>query len=132
MLASTSCSILRSFQKSFGVLTQYFLAFNFTIFPFDFCLVCVFLIIEKMGEISLAVSNIVRSIYIILMIPIWGFASATNTFVSQYIGKGMSGMVVMLVKKVIRITMVAVVALSVLMLIFSEDVVKVYTNDERK
>jgi len=90
-----------------------------------------FLIIEKMGEISLAVSNIVRSIYIILMIPIWGFASATNTFVSQYIGKGMSGMVVMLVKKVIRITMVAVVVLSVLMLIFSEDVVKVYTNDER-
>ncbi|MEW5844803.1 MAG: MATE family efflux transporter [Bacteroidota bacterium] len=89
-----------------------------------------FLIIEKMGETPLAVSNIVRSIYIILMIPIWGFASATNTFVSQYIGKGKSEQVVMLVLKVILITLIAVVALSGLMLIFGEYVVKVYTNDE--
>jgi len=88
-----------------------------------------FLIIEKMGETPLAVSNIVRSIYIILMLPIWGFASATNTFVSQHIGKGKSDQVMMLVVKVMLITLAAVFTLSGLMLIFGENVVKVYTND---
>ncbi len=31
-----------------------------------------FLFVEKLGEQALAISNIIRSIYIVLMIPIWG------------------------------------------------------------
>jgi putative MATE family efflux protein len=34
-----------------------------------------FLFIEKLGERALAVSNIIRSFYIILIIPMWGFGS---------------------------------------------------------
>jgi len=55
-----------------------------------------FLIIEKMGEMQLAVSNIVRSIYVVLLIPIMGFATSANTLVSSEIGKGKSNEVVSL------------------------------------
>lgn len=89
-----------------------------------------FLIIEKMGETPLAVSNIVRSIYIILMIPIWGFASATNSFVSQHIGKGKSDQVVKLVVKVMVITLASVLVLSALILLLGDSIIKIYTNDE--
>ncbi len=39
-----------------------------------------------LGEKSLAISNLVRNVYLILSIPAWGFSSAINTFVSQFIG----------------------------------------------
>lgn len=49
-----------------------------------------FIFVEKMGETPLAISNIIRSIYIILLLPILGFSSATNTLVSYAIGKNES------------------------------------------
>jgi len=89
-----------------------------------------FLIIEKVSEIPLAASNIVRSIYIILMIPIWGYASATNSFVSQHIGNGKSDQVVMLVVKVMVITLGSVLALLVLILLLGDSIIKIYPHDE--
>ena len=59
-----------------------------------------FIIIEKLGERELAISHIIRSIYMVLMIPLFGFSSATNTLVSNLIGQGRSGQVLMLIKKV--------------------------------
>ena len=46
-----------------------------------------FMIIEKLGEKELAISHIIRSIYMVLMIPLFGFSSATNTLVSNLIGQ---------------------------------------------
>lgn len=46
-----------------------------------------FLFVEQMGQRQLAISNIIRSFYIVLMIPIWGFSSAANTLVSNAIGQ---------------------------------------------
>jgi Na+-driven multidrug efflux pump len=47
-----------------------------------------FLIIEQTGERPLAVSNIIRSLYMIMSIPIFALGSATNTIVSNMIGRG--------------------------------------------
>ncbi len=111
----------RIWDVSWPLMFQFFLSI-FVWFIF-------FLFIEKMGETELAVSNIVRSIYIVLMIPIWGFASATNTFVSQQIGKGKSDIVIPLVLKIMRLTLVAVAVMSVLSLVFGGWVTRIYTND---
>ena len=59
-----------------------------------------FIIIEKIGERELAISHIIRSIYMVLMIPLFGFSSATNTLVSNLIGQGNKHLVLTLVKKV--------------------------------
>ena len=46
-----------------------------------------FVIVEDMGETELAISNIMRAVYLLFMIPCWGFASSVNTLVSNLIGK---------------------------------------------
>lgn len=44
-------------------------------------------IVENMGERQLAITNLVRMVYLILSIPTWGFASGVNTLVSNFIGQ---------------------------------------------
>jgi len=59
-----------------------------------------FVLIEKMGERELAISNIARAVYMVLMTPIWGFASAANSMVSNIIGQGKINEVKSLVIKI--------------------------------
>lgn len=47
-----------------------------------------FLIVEKLGPRDLAISNIVRSIYLVYFMPVMSFQTVTNTLVSHAIGKG--------------------------------------------
>ena len=88
-----------------------------------------FLIIEKLGEASLAVSNIIRSIYVILMIPVWGFATATNTLVSKAIGEGNEKEVMKIVYKIAGMTFTGVLIIILAGIAFPRLVMEVYTND---
>jgi putative MATE family efflux protein len=88
-----------------------------------------FLLIEKLGERALAVSNIIRSFYVILMIPMWGFSSATNTLVSNLIGQGKQEEVMSLVIKVVRICFIGVLLIVTIGTIFPGLALKIYTND---
>jgi putative MATE family efflux protein len=47
-----------------------------------------FLLIEKMGAEALAISNLVRVVYLFLSVPYWGFSVTVSTFVSVFIGEG--------------------------------------------
>lgn len=88
-----------------------------------------FLFVEKLGKGPLAVSNIIRSIYVILMIPIWGFATASNTLVSYLIGKGHSDRVMKLVYKIAVLSLGSVLVIVLLSFGFSRDVLSIYTNN---
>ena len=88
-----------------------------------------FLFVEKLGEQALAVSNIIRSFYIVLMIPMWGFASATNTLVSGLIGQGRGEEVLSLVMKIVNISFLMVFILVALGLLFPGVAIRIYTND---
>lgn len=68
-----------------------------------------FLFIEKMGETALAVSNITKSIYMLLMIPAWAMSSTTNTLVSNIIGEGKQDEVPRLLWKLLRFSLFTVV-----------------------
>lgn len=46
-----------------------------------------FVVIESIGHRELAVSNILRSLYMLLMTPIWGYAAATPIVVSNLLGQ---------------------------------------------
>lgn len=113
--------MLRILNVAWPLMIQFFLSI-FVWFLF-------FLFIEKMGQVPLAVSNILRSVYIVLMIPIWGFASATNTFVSQLIGQERSGEVMKLIEKVIILSMSSVLGLGLLFISFPELILRIYTTD---
>lgn len=47
-----------------------------------------FLVIEQTGQTPLAISNIVRSLYLLLMIHIWSFNASATSLVSNAIGEG--------------------------------------------
>jgi putative MATE family efflux protein len=88
-----------------------------------------FLFIEKLGERALAVSNIIRSFYVVLMIPMWGFSSATNALVSNLIGQGRHAEVMSLVLKVARLCALGVLFIVTLGSIFPGLALEIYTND---
>ncbi len=88
-----------------------------------------FMIIEKIGEKDLAISHIIRSIYMVLMIPLFGFSSATNTLVSNLIGQGNSNQVLTLIKKVVILSLLSTAAMFVVVQIFPLEILGFYTND---
>lgn len=88
-----------------------------------------FMIIEQIGEEELAVSHIVRSIYMVLMIPLFGFSSATSTLVSNIIGRGQKEQVLSLVKKVVLLSLACTALFLPLTLFFPKEVTLIYTNN---
>jgi putative MATE family efflux protein len=88
-----------------------------------------FLFVEKLGEQALAVSNIIRSYYIVLMVPMWGFASATNTLVSGLVGENRKDEVLSLVAKIVRLCVIMVIVLAALGTLFPQIALRIYTND---
>jgi Na+-driven multidrug efflux pump len=88
-----------------------------------------FLIIEKRGESELAISNIVRSVYVILLIPIMGFSSATSSLVSFVIGKGRENEVLGTIGKILVLCVAGVLLIVLPCSIFPEQLLSIYTRD---
>ena len=88
-----------------------------------------FLFVEKMGQTELAVSNIIRSFYVVLMIPMWGFSAATNTIVSYMIGSGKKEEVMTALYKIVRLSTGGVALVVFIGSLFPELVLHIYTND---
>lgn len=88
-----------------------------------------FIIIEKIGEKELAISHIIRSIYMVLMIPLFGFSSATNTLVSNLIGQGKNNKVLTLIKRVTILSLLSTTLVLLLNIFIPEQIIGFYTND---
>lgn len=88
-----------------------------------------FVIIEKLGEKELAISHIIRSIYMVLMIPLFGFSSATNTLVSNLIGQKREYKVMTLIKRVLVLSLCSTMFLGMLSLLFGKEIIGFYTSD---
>jgi putative MATE family efflux protein len=65
-----------------------------------------FVMVERLGKHELAISNVVRGTYMIIMTPVWGLATATNSLVSNTIGQKNFREVIPLVRKIISISFV--------------------------
>ncbi len=88
-----------------------------------------FIFIERMGERPLAVTNIGRSMYILLMIPASALATTAGTLVSNLIGAGQKDEVLKTVNKIIGITLLLVSPIIVFAFIFPELFANIYTDD---
>lgn len=89
-----------------------------------------FMFIEKMGERPLAVSNIIRSVYLLLMIPGWALCSVTNTLVSNSMGKGRPEMVLPIIRKMVMFCVISMAAVLMLAGIFPRTIISLYTNNQ--
>ena len=88
-----------------------------------------FVMIEKMGETAIGVSSVVRSAYMILIIPGIAFASTANTLTSRIIGEGKSNEVMSTVWKVVKNSFICSVVLVVATAIIPHLVLRIYTDD---
>lgn len=113
-------TISKTLEISVYVMAQYFISVA-TWFSF-------FAVIEQMGERPLAISNIIRSLYMVLVIPIMGLSTATNTLVSNAIGAGYSEDVLKIINKIVKISFLSVLPIIALMLAFPKALVMIYTN----
>src|SRR4029079_2952240 len=59
-----------------------------------------FLAIEHLGERSLAISNLIRSLYTMYGVPVWALASTTNSMTSNLLGQKKPEEVIPLIKKI--------------------------------
>ncbi len=107
---------------SVPVMFQYFFSFS-AWFVF-------FLIIEHIGETALAASNIARSIYMVLMIPVWGLSVAVNTLVSNTIGRGQQHLVIPLILRVLIIGIVTNILLVQIILFLPIPIIGFYTESQ--
>ncbi len=103
------------------VMFQYFLSFS-AWFVF-------FMILEQIGETALAASNITRSVYMLLMIPVLGLCAATSTLVSNIIGQGRSDEVIPLIKKIVVVGLIATVLVVQLIVFFPYRITTFFTHE---
>lgn len=88
-----------------------------------------FMIIEKSGERQLAISNIIRSAYIVLMIPVFAFGSTTNSLVSNVIGEGKPNHVIPIIKRVAILNFAIIGSVVLISAFIPRLLISVYTSD---
>ncbi|WP_304319019.1 MATE family efflux transporter [Phocaeicola plebeius] len=114
--------VLRILRISCFTMVQYFLAMAIW-FVF-------FVALERLGQRQLAVANIVRSVYVVLLIPVQALSTTANTLVSNLIGAGGSSGVVTLLHKISRMSFLIMVVCVGLCMAFPGSILSVYTNEE--
>ena len=81
-----------------------------------------------MGERSLAISNIIRSLYMLLMLPGWGYNMAVGTIVSNLIGQGKTEDVMKTIKKTLSLSVATALMLALILLICPSFWISVFTD----
>lgn len=114
--------VIRILRISCFTMVQYFLAMAIW-FVF-------FMALERLGQRQLAVANIVRSVYVVLLIPVQALSTTANTLVSNLIGAGGSSGVVTLLHKISRMSFLIMVVCVGLCVAFPGSILSVYTNEE--
>ena len=88
-----------------------------------------FVFIEKLGERPLAISNIIRSFYTILILPAQALSSSTSTMVSNTIGAGRNSEVLKLLARLVKISLTITVVMMLLVFLFPGVLIQIYTSD---
>jgi Na+-driven multidrug efflux pump len=88
-----------------------------------------FVIVEKTGERNLAITNIIRSYYILILTPLWAFSSTVSTLVSNAIGAGQRRYVFQIIRRVATFGAGIMVVVFLLTLCFPKAIMSLYTTD---
>lgn len=88
-----------------------------------------FAFVEKLGERPLAVSNIVRSLYMILLMPVQALSATSNTMISNAIGAGDTDKVLKILMKIIRMAYYILIPISLIIVLFPKAFLSIYTTD---
>lgn len=88
-----------------------------------------FIWIEQMGTHELTISQVIRSLYFLTFVPIWGFAGTTKTYVSQYVGKQDFEGVKQVQRKIQVLTVIALVLFTHGLVLYPDALVSLVNPD---
>ena len=88
-----------------------------------------FVAIERLGEVQLAVSNIIRSISTVFFVIVNSFAATTGSLVSNLIGAGEGKSMFRLCGKILRLGYVVGFPLIIIALLLNKQIVGFYTDN---
>lgn len=114
--------IIHSVLKlSIFIMFQYFVSISTWLMFFVF--------IEKLGERPLAVTNIGRSLYTLLMIPGSALAITVSTLVSNIIGADEKEQVMIFLNKILRLTIITVLPFTIISYFYPQLLATIYTDN---
>lgn len=122
----------RSFSVDFSMVGKIMSISSFTMVQYFLSMAIwfvFFMALERLGQRELAIANIVRSVYIVLLIPVQALATTANTLVSNLIGAGGTDKVVALLHRIARVSFLIMVVCVVLTLLFPNTILSVYSGD---
>lgn len=89
-----------------------------------------YILIEHHGKRDLAISNTMRNIFGFFGVFTWAFAATTNTMVSNVIGQGRKEEVILLIRKIVRISMSIAVGVAIVLNLFPDIFLSIYGQGE--
>jgi putative MATE family efflux protein len=89
-----------------------------------------FILVEHLGTAELAASQLLRSVFGILGIVTWAFATATSTLVSNIIAQGRTKDVQGVIWKIAKLSFGSTFCISALLLLFSGPFLRIYGADD--
>jgi putative MATE family efflux protein len=110
----------RILNISIFTMLQYFVSMSTFLF--------FFIAMEHIGQRELAIANIVRSIYIVMFIPVNSLSTTTNSLVSNAIGAGYTHQVTGIIKKTACFSLFIMAGCSLVFCLMPEAILSVYTN----
>ena len=114
-------TVLQILDLSVFIMFQYFISIS-TWFMF-------FIFIERMGERPLAITNIGRSLYILLMMPGAALSTTVNTLVSNLIGAGRKEEVLPFIRRIVGMVILIILPILAFTFAFPELFARIYTDD---
>lgn len=88
-----------------------------------------FVAVEHLGELPLAISNIIRSTSTLLFMPVNAFGATACTLVSNAMGAHRADDVMPIVQRLVKMCYAIVLPLIALLCIFPQWILLIYTND---
>lgn len=79
-----------------------------------------FSFIENIGKKELEISNLLRTVYLILSIPCWGYSAGINTLVSNFIGSSKRQAVIPIILKTIKLSLATTLLIALPVVLFPE------------
>lgn len=88
-----------------------------------------FTMIEHTGEMPIAVSGIVRSVYMLVTIPVFAFSATSNTLTSRLIGAQKEDEIPATLVKIAKMSLAIMAPLIIICAIIPQHIAGIYTDD---
>lgn len=88
-----------------------------------------FAMIEHTGEEPIAISGIVRSVYMLVTVPVFAFSATSNTLTSRLIGAGKQSEISATLKQIVKLSLTLIIPLIIICACVPEYIARIYTDD---